>query len=51
MKNYILCTVLQDWMQSAPDVNLHLPASNIFIPTDLSLKLACEKVNVDGYSH
>ncbi|XP_031738677.1 insulin-degrading enzyme-like 1, peroxisomal [Cucumis sativus] len=36
--------LVQDWMQSAPDVNLHLPASNIFIPTDLSLKLACEKV-------
>lgn len=35
---------LQDWLQSAPDVKLHLPASNIFIPTDLSLKGACEKV-------
>ncbi|XP_031738679.1 insulin-degrading enzyme-like 1, peroxisomal isoform X2 [Cucumis sativus] len=36
--------LVQDWMQSAPDVKLHLPASNIFIPTDLSPKCACEKV-------
>ncbi|XP_022982829.1 insulin-degrading enzyme-like 1, peroxisomal [Cucurbita maxima] len=36
--------LIQDWIQSAPDVKLHLPASNVFIPTDLSLKGACEKV-------
>lgn len=31
-------------MQSTPDVNLHLPAPNLFIPTDLSLKNAKDKV-------
>ncbi|EEF30307.1 insulin-degrading enzyme-like 1, peroxisomal [Ricinus communis] len=36
--------VIQEWMLSAPDENLHLPAPNVFIPTDLSLKSAQEKV-------
>lgn len=44
MKITIIFTVLQEWIQSAPDVKLHLPAPNIFIPTDLSLNSACEKV-------
>ncbi|KAA8517091.1 hypothetical protein F0562_017384 [Nyssa sinensis] len=29
---------LQQWMEKAPNENLHLPAPNVFIPTDLSLK-------------
>jgi insulysin len=29
---------IQEWMQSAPDVNLLLPTPNVFIPTDFSLK-------------
>jgi hypothetical protein len=29
---------------SAPDENIHLPAPNKFIPTDLSLKTVPEKV-------
>ena len=28
----------QDWILSAPKENLHLPAPNVFVPTDLSLK-------------
>ena len=32
-------------MKLAPDVNLHLPAPNVFIPTDLSLKDAKKKVS------
>ncbi|KAM7272144.1 hypothetical protein ACFE04_031358 [Oxalis oulophora] len=35
---------IQSWVQSAPKENLHLPAPNIFIPTDLSLKDAQEKI-------
>ncbi|OIW21916.1 hypothetical protein TanjilG_14752 [Lupinus angustifolius] len=37
-------SVIQGWVLSAPDENLHLPAPNIFIPTDLSLKTVQEKV-------
>ncbi|XP_020881483.1 insulin-degrading enzyme-like 2 isoform X2 [Arabidopsis lyrata subsp. lyrata] len=29
---------IQEWVQSAPDVNLLLPTPNVFIPTDFSLK-------------
>ncbi|KAJ0245875.1 Insulin-degrading enzyme-like 2 [Hirschfeldia incana] len=29
---------IQEWVQSAPDVRLHLPVPNVFIPTDFSLK-------------
>ncbi|KAF8049249.1 hypothetical protein N665_2263s0001, partial [Sinapis alba] len=29
---------IQEWMQSAPYVTLHLPVPNVFIPTDFSLK-------------
>jgi hypothetical protein len=35
---------LQEWMLFAPNEDLHLPAPNVFIPTDLSLKDAQEKV-------
>ncbi|GAV91529.1 Peptidase_M16_C domain-containing protein, partial [Cephalotus follicularis] len=36
--------LIQEWMQSAPNESLLLPALNIFIPTDLSLKNAHEKI-------
>lgn len=36
---------MQAWIQSAPEENLHLPMPNVFIPTDLSLKDAEEKVS------
>ena len=39
---YFLC--LQEWVQCAPNENLHLPAPNVFIPTDLSLKGAQQEV-------
>ncbi|KAF3497100.1 hypothetical protein DY000_02056509 [Brassica cretica] len=29
---------IQEWVKSAPDVNLILPTPNVFIPTDFSLK-------------
>ncbi|XXG56483.1 hypothetical protein AAC387_Pa03g3878 [Persea americana] len=28
---------IQQWVEAAPDVNLHLPSPNVFIPTDLAL--------------
>ncbi|CAH2063828.1 unnamed protein product [Thlaspi arvense] len=34
---------IQEWVQSAPDVNLLLPTPNVFIPTDLSLKDVIDK--------
>ncbi|GLT37044.1 hypothetical protein SLA2020_113820 [Shorea laevis] len=34
----VTTSMIQEWMSSAPNENLHLPAPNIFIPTDLSLK-------------
>ncbi|XP_021623125.1 insulin-degrading enzyme-like 1, peroxisomal isoform X2 [Manihot esculenta] len=40
----ITTCAIQEWMLSAPVVNLHLPEPNVFIPTDLSLKTAQEKV-------
>ncbi|KAK0594994.1 hypothetical protein LWI29_002428 [Acer saccharum] len=36
-------SIIQEWILSAPSENLHLPVSNIFIPTDLSLKDVHEK--------
>ncbi|KAF3442698.1 hypothetical protein FNV43_RR16615 [Rhamnella rubrinervis] len=38
-------SIIQEWMVSAPSEDMHLPAPNVFIPTDLSLKNAHEKVN------
>jgi len=35
---------LQQWMSSPPNEHLHLPAANVFIPTDLSLKDPKDKV-------
>ncbi|KAF7819028.1 insulin-degrading enzyme-like 1, peroxisomal [Senna tora] len=40
----ITSSTIQEWVVSAPKENLHLPAPNIFIPTDLSLKTVQEKV-------
>ncbi|KAJ8449849.1 hypothetical protein Cgig2_001505 [Carnegiea gigantea] len=40
----ISSTVTQQWMSSAPNEHLHLPAANVFIPTDLSLKDPKDKV-------
>ncbi|KAF2289393.1 hypothetical protein GH714_035782 [Hevea brasiliensis] len=40
----ITSSMIQEWMLSAPNDKLHLPAPNVFIPTDLSLKDAQEKV-------
>ncbi|XWS56279.1 hypothetical protein CRYUN_Cryun09bG0072300 [Craigia yunnanensis] len=37
-------STIQGWMSSAPNEKLHLPAPNVFIPTDLSIKNAQEKV-------
>ncbi|KAG5242657.1 insulin-degrading enzyme [Salix suchowensis] len=37
-------SMIQEWMLFAPNEDLHLPAPNVFIPTDLSLKDAQEKV-------
>ncbi|KAH9625012.1 hypothetical protein KSS87_008080 [Heliosperma pusillum] len=36
--------VIQQWMSAAADEHLHLPAPNVFIPTDLSIKDLKEKV-------
>lgn len=34
----------QQWMEKAPDGNLHLPVPNMFVPTDLSIKTVSNKV-------
>ncbi|MCL7040495.1 hypothetical protein MKW94_029754 [Papaver nudicaule] len=38
-------SVIQQWISASPNRNLHLPAPNVFIPTDLSIKDSAEKVN------
>ncbi|GAU30048.1 hypothetical protein TSUD_332170 [Trifolium subterraneum] len=40
----ITASAIEGWVLSAPDENIHLPAPNKFIPTDLSLKIVPEKV-------
>ncbi|XP_026425305.1 insulin-degrading enzyme-like 1, peroxisomal [Papaver somniferum] len=37
-------SAIQQWISAAPNQNLHLPAPNVFIPTDLSIKDLTEKV-------
>jgi insulysin len=37
-------SLIQQWMEKAPDEHLHLPTPNVFIPTDLSLKNVPVKV-------
>ncbi|KAK1288146.1 Zinc-metallopeptidase, peroxisomal [Acorus calamus] len=38
-------SLIQQWREAAPDVNIHLPAPNVFIPTDLAIKDFHDKVN------
>ncbi|PON38848.1 Coenzyme PQQ biosynthesis protein [Parasponia andersonii] len=40
----ITSSMIQEWMLSAPNGDLHLPAPNVFIPTDLSIKNENEEV-------
>uniref|UniRef100_A0A1D1YFR5 Zinc-metallopeptidase, peroxisomal n=1 Tax=Anthurium amnicola TaxID=1678845 RepID=A0A1D1YFR5_9ARAE len=40
----ITASLIQQWVEKAPDEDLHLPAPNVFIPTDLSLKTIQNKV-------
>lgn len=40
----ITSPLIQEWMLSSPNENLHLPTPNIFIPTDLALKATQDKV-------
>lgn len=40
----ITSSMIQEWMLSSPDGDLHLPAPNVFIPTDLSIKNAHDEV-------
>ncbi|KAK4798786.1 hypothetical protein SAY86_031112 [Trapa natans] len=37
---------IEEWMQSIPNENLHMPIPNVFVPTDLSLKNSEEKVKL-----
>nr|GLL36596.1 insulin-degrading enzyme-like 1, peroxisomal [Ipomoea trifida] len=39
-------SLIQKWMDQAPVEDLHLPAPNVFIPTDLSLKHVLEKTKL-----
>ncbi|XWS66351.1 hypothetical protein CRYUN_Cryun05aG0191800 [Craigia yunnanensis] len=39
-------STIQGWMSLAPNEKLHLPAPNVFLPTDLSIKNAQEKVKL-----
>ncbi|XP_020092162.1 insulin-degrading enzyme-like 1, peroxisomal isoform X2 [Ananas comosus] len=39
-------SMFQQWIEKAPNENLHLPKPNVFIPTDLTIKLVQEKVKV-----
>ncbi|XP_027771958.1 insulin-degrading enzyme-like 1, peroxisomal isoform X6 [Solanum pennellii] len=41
----ITSSVIEQWMEKAPDGNLHLPVPNMFIPTDLSIKTVSNKMN------
>ncbi|XP_024017952.1 insulin-degrading enzyme-like 1, peroxisomal [Morus notabilis] len=40
----ISCSMIQEWMLSSPNGDLHLPSPNVFIPTDLSIKNVHEEV-------
>ncbi|XP_016571954.2 insulin-degrading enzyme-like 1, peroxisomal isoform X1 [Capsicum annuum] len=41
----ITSSTIEQWMEKAPDGNLHLPVPNMFIPTDLSIKTVSNKMN------
>lgn len=40
----ITTAMIEQWVEAAPNVKLHLPTQNVFIPTDLALKDVQEKV-------
>ncbi|CAN4107220.1 unnamed protein product [Withania somnifera] len=40
----ITSSMIEQWMEKAPDGNLHLPVPNMFIPTDLSIKTDSNKM-------
>lgn len=46
-----LLWLLQQWMEKAPDGNLHLPVPNMFVPTDLSIKTVLNKVLLTTKPH
>lgn len=39
-------SIIQEWMDRAPEAHLHLPSPNVFIPTDLSIKNVQEKATL-----
>ncbi|XP_075101530.1 insulin-degrading enzyme-like 1, peroxisomal [Nicotiana tabacum] len=41
----ITSSTIEQWMEKAPDGNLHLPVPNMFVPTDLSIKTVSNKMN------
>ncbi|XP_059309265.1 insulin-degrading enzyme-like 1, peroxisomal isoform X2 [Lycium ferocissimum] len=41
----ITSSAIEQWVEKAPDGNLHLPVPNMFIPTDLSIKTVSNKMN------
>ncbi|CAB4317113.1 unnamed protein product [Prunus armeniaca] len=43
IQGYGVIVICKEWIESSPNENLHLPAPNVFIPTDLSLKNDHEK--------
>ncbi|KAF8043973.1 hypothetical protein BT93_A2068 [Corymbia citriodora subsp. variegata] len=42
----VSASTIQEWISSSPDESLRLPGPNVFIPTDLSLKISEEKINL-----
>ncbi|KAK4412955.1 Insulin-degrading enzyme-like 1, peroxisomal [Sesamum alatum] len=39
-------STIEQWINTAPNEDLHLPGRNVFIPTDLSLKTVSEQINL-----
>ncbi|KAG8371949.1 hypothetical protein BUALT_Bualt12G0015900 [Buddleja alternifolia] len=39
-------STIEQWIDRAPNEDLHLPVPNVFIPTDLSLKIVTEKMKL-----
>ncbi|KAG6487992.1 hypothetical protein ZIOFF_056750 [Zingiber officinale] len=40
----VTVSIIKHWIAKAPEVDLHLPKQNVFIPSDLTIKNAQEKV-------
>ncbi|KAG6484003.1 hypothetical protein ZIOFF_060796 [Zingiber officinale] len=40
----VTVSIIKQWIAKAPEVDLHLPKQNVFIPSDLTIKNAQEKV-------